>query len=141
MKYEIPLPQEQQSLDPKDYKIRIIVAGTRHWCDKPLFHETLIEYLKRFTDPVLFISGAASTGADRLIVDWCKKYKYPCLECPANWEKLGNSAGYARNSEMGEVGTHLLCDWDLVSKGTAHMREISIQKNLFVTTIAIGKSQ
>lgn len=141
MKYEIPLPQEQQSLDPKEYKVRIIVAGTRHWCDKPLFHETLIEYLKRFSDPVLFVSGAASTGADRLIVDWCKKFKYPCLEMPAKWDQLGQSAGYVRNTEMAEIGTHLLCYWDIASKGTKHMREVAIQKHLTVTTIAIEKPQ
>lgn len=141
MSYAIPPPQEKQSTDPKDYKYRIIVAGTRYWADRKLFHETLMEYLTRFDEPVLFISGAAPTGADRLIIDWCKKFKYPCLEMPADWDSLGPGAGYARNADMAEIGTHLLCYWDIVSRGTKHMREVASQKNLFITTIAIEKPQ
>jgi len=137
MIYEQPKPQEQQSLNPKDYQVRIIVAGTRNWFDKRTFHETLLKYLKRFDVPVLFISGAAPTGADRMIIDWCKKYKYPCLECPADWDNLGKSAGFVRNVDMSEIGTHLLCYWNLISTGTKHMREISSDKNLTITTIAI----
>jgi hypothetical protein len=137
MTYEQPKSQEQQSLNPKDYHTRIIVAGTRNWFNKKMFHETLLEYLKRFDTPILFISGAAPTGADRMIIDWCKKYKYPCLECPADWDHLGRVAGFTRNSEMADMATHLLCYWDLISPGTKHMREISSNKNLIITTIAI----
>ena len=137
MTYEIPKPQDEQSLNPKEYKNRIVVAGTRNWFDKRMFHETLIEYLKRFEEPVLFISGAAPTGADRLIIDWCKKFKYPCLEMPADWDRAGKSAGYIRNAEMAEIGSHLLCYWDLKSNGTKHMREVASEKNMKITTIAI----
>ncbi len=137
MEYEKPKPQELQSLNPKDYKNRIIVAGTRYWNDKKLFHETLLEYLKRFDEPVLFISGAAPTGADRFIINWCKKYKYPCLEVPADWDSAGKGAGFLRNIEMSQIGTHLLCYWDLKSNGTKQMREVAGQKNIKITTIAI----
>lgn len=137
MQYKIPKPQEIHSTNPKDYKVRIIVAGTRGWSDKKLFHETIIEYLERFDEPILFISGAARTGADRFIIDWCKKFKYPCLQVPADWDSNPRSAGYIRNAEMLEVATHLLCYWDAKSRGTAHMRQIASEKLLPVTTILV----
>lgn len=140
MTYAIPSTQELQSLDPKDYKNRVIVSGTRYWTDKKMFHDTLIEYLTRFDSPILFISGANSTGADRLIIDWCKKFKYPCLEVPADWDTQGKGAGYSRNSDMAELATHLLCFWDMISSGTKHMREVAIAKDIKVTTVAIPKT-
>lgn len=137
MTYKLPKTQELQSINPKDYKVRIIVAGTRQWADKRMFHDTLVEYLGRFEDPVLFISGAARSGADRLIIDWSKKYKYPCLETPADWDNYGISAGYKRNEEMLELATHLLCYWDTKSRGTAHMRQIATAKPIPITTILV----
>lgn len=137
MTYKIPKTQILQSINPKDYHVRVIVAGTRDWGDKKLFHETLVEYLERFDEPILFISGAARTGADRFIIDWCKKYKYPCLEVPADWDSYGASAGYKRNAEMLQMATHLLCYWDARSKGTAHMRQIASEKPIPVTTVLV----
>jgi hypothetical protein len=141
MKYKIPKPQDKQSINPKDYKVRIIVAGTRNWADKKLFHEVIVDYIERFSEAILFISGAARTGADRYIIDWCKKYQYPCMEMPADWDTHGKSAGYVRNTEMSEVGTHLVCFWDTKSKGTANMREIASEKHMSVTTILVEPIQ
>jgi hypothetical protein len=137
MIYNKPKNQEKQSTNPKDYKVRIIVAGTRKWKDKKLFHEIIVDYLERFSEPVLFISGAANSGADRFIIDWCKKYNYPCLEMPADWDTHGKSAGYVRNTEMAEIGTHLVCFWDTVSRGTAHMRTVSSEKHLNIMTVLV----
>lgn len=137
MTYRTPKPQDNQSTNPKDYRVRIIVAGTRQWANKRLFHETIVDYLDRFSEPVLFISGAAKTGADRYIIDWSKKYQYPCLEMPADWDSYGKGAGYKRNAEMLEVGTHLVCFWDAKSPGTAHMRQIASEKHISVTTVLV----
>lgn len=137
MSHKTPKPQSNQSTNPKEYNNRIIVAGTRDWTDKRTFHETLLDYLERFDEPVLFISGAARTGADRFIIDWCKKYHYPCVEVPADWDRHGKSAGYIRNAAMLEMATHLICYWDTRSRGTAHMREIASEKHIPVTTVLI----
>ena len=137
MTYKTPKLQTLQSTNPKDYHTRIIVAGTREWGDKKLFHDTLIEYLERFDEPILFISGAAKTGADRFIIDWCKKFKYPCLEVPADWDAYDKAAGYKRNEQMLEMATHLLCFWDTRSRGTAHMRQIASEKPIPVTTVLV----
>lgn len=141
MQYKTPKSQEKQSTNPKDYKIRIIVAGTRKWADKKLFHEVMVDYLDRFDEPVLFISGAAHSGADRYIIDWCKKYQYPCMEMPADWDTHGKSAGYMRNAEMAEIGTHLVCFWDTKSKGTAHMRDIASERHMNVMTVLVESTQ
>lgn len=137
MTHKTPKVQTLQSVNPKDYHVRVIVAGTREWGDKKLFHDTLLEYMDRFNEPILFISGAAKTGADRFIIDWCKKYKYPCLEVPADWDTYGKSAGYLRNAQMLDIATHLLCYWNTKSRGTAHMRQIASEKHIPVTTILV----
>lgn len=137
MTHKTPKVQTLQSVNPKDYHVRVIVSGTREWGDKKLFHDTLVEYMDRFNEPILFISGAAKTGADRFIIDWCKKYKYPCLEFPIDWDSYDKSAGYVRNQQMLDMATHLLCYWDTKSRGTAHLRQSASEKPIPVTTILV----
>lgn len=112
------------------YNIRVIVAGTRDYDNLKEFYETISSYMRQFNEPILFISGDASSGADRLIIDYCDRFNIPCVKYPANWDLYKKSAGYIRNSEMAEVATHVLCFWDGVSKGTKHMIDISAKKNL-----------
>jgi len=129
-----PKIQHQQSINLRDYNVRIIVAGTRGYNDRVTFHEVLIDYMNRFNDSILFLSGAASSGADRLIIEWCAKFNYPCKQYPANWG-MGKGAGYARNEQMGKVATNLLAFHNGESPGTAHM--ISFAKYLCIPTRVI----
>lgn len=103
--------------------VRVIVAGTRGFNDKQLFHKCLLDYLRRrhLNHLVRFVSGAARSGADRLIIDWCQVYPYRCEEYPADWDTHKRAAGFIRNAEMGRIGDELLAFWDGVSKGTEHM--------------------
>lgn len=117
----VPKPQLQRSLDPRDYKVIVCVAGTRYYNDRRYFHKKIIEFLETQTDPVLFVSGCAPSGADDLIIRWCERYGYPCLKMPADWDTLGNSAGFIRNGEMSKVVNYLIAFWDGVSHGTADM--------------------
>lgn len=134
----IPKPQALQSLDPRDYEIRIVVAGSRGYMDRREFHEVLCAYLERFEGKnILFISGAAHTGADDLIIRWCKKYKFPCKEMPADWDTLGKRAGYVRNTEMAKLGTHLLEFYDGTSRGSAHMIEEAMKYGLMTKIIYV----
>lgn len=135
-----PKPQAQHSLDPRDYDIRIIVAGSRGYNDRREFHNVLCAYLERFEGKnVLFISGAAPTGADDLIIRWCKKFKFPCKEMPADWDNpdYGKRAGYIRNAEMGKIGTHLLSFYDGNSRGTAHMIDEAMKNGLMVKIVNV----
>ena len=123
MAYPSPKDQVLKSLELKDYTIRIIVSGSRKFADKILFHEKIIAFLEDMEAPVLFISGAAPSGADDLIIRWCKRFNYPCKEMQADWNQFGRSAGFIRNVEMAKVATHLLTFYDGSSPGTAHMLE------------------
>jgi hypothetical protein len=136
MSYETPPLQTLLSRDYKDYTIRCIVAGTRHYDNMREFHETVCDQLREFDAPVLFISGAASTGADDLIIRWCRRFSYPCLEMPANWN-TGKGAGYARNEEMAKLATHLLAFYDGQSPGTQHMIDCATKHHLAVRTLRV----
>lgn len=141
------------SLNPEDYEIRIIVAGSRGYRDRRQFHEVLTDYIKPFDQPFLFISGKASSGADDLIIRWCQKFHYPCKEMPADWEnletphaviktrpdgKLYNAhAGHERNLAMARLATHLLVFFDGKSPGTRNMLALAKQYKLVTTTILI----
>lgn len=126
---QLPKPQEKQSLDPRDYKVVCVVFGTRYWNDRKYFHAKVCEFIEdQEGEPILFISGAAPSGADNLIIQWCDKFRYPCLKMPADWtNELGRlnfnpkAAGFIRNEEMSQVANNGLCFWDYVSTGTADM--------------------
>lgn len=135
-----PLPHGQQEHDLtnlRHYKNFVIVSGTRFYCDLKQFHRVMCIYLLTLKGPVLFISGAAASGADDLIIRWCKKFGYPCLQMPADWDTHGKSAGFQRNWEMNKLATALLSFWDEKSRGTAHMVEIAADKGIPTKVIKI----
>lgn len=136
-----PKPQELQSINAKDYKVKIIVFGTRHYNNRKQFHETILDYLENFDEPVLFISGAAPSGADDLIIRWCLKFNYPCLKMPADWDKFGKAAGFRRNEDMAKIATHALGFWDGQSPGSKHMSELSDEYKLHKKIILINAKE
>lgn len=79
--------------------------------------------------PTVVISGAAR-GVDRLGEDWAKIHNVPIERFPAEWSRLGKSAGYIRNQKMAEEADALIAIWDGVSKGTKHMIDIATAKGL-----------
>jgi len=120
----VPKPQVQQSLNPKDYKVRIVVFGTRHYNNRKEFHHELMEYIEQFEgQDILFISGDAKSGADYLIIRWCLKFGYPCKRMPADWDNDGKAAGFIRNTEMAKISTNGLGFWNGHSNGTGQMLE------------------
>lgn len=105
-----------------DYPNRLCVAGSRTFNNKQIFGLTMKLYVSRFkAGTFAFISGAASKGADRMIINWCRAHNVPCFEYEADWDQFGKRAGYIRNAEMRKVLTHLLAFWDGESKGTLEM--------------------
>jgi hypothetical protein len=134
--YETPTPQSLRSESPHDYTVRCIVAGTRHYNNMREFHEGVCSFLHELHAPVLFISGAARSGADDLIIRWCQRFGYPCLQMPADWSE-GRGAGFARNTSMAAVATHLLAFHDGHSPGTQHMIEQAVSKRLRVKTLRV----
>lgn len=134
-----PKPQTLQSLDVKDYNVVACVAGTRHFNDRRFFHEKILEFIELQDEPILFVSGAAPSGADDLILRWCDKFCYPCLRMPADWDNEQHrpnfnkkAAGFIRNEEMANIATHLLAFFDGQSRGTQDMIDRCELKKLHI---------
>lgn len=118
----IPKAQEKQSTDLRDYQHIVVVFGTRYWEDRRVFHEEVMDLIESLDgEPLIFLSGGATTGADDLIIRWCKKFRYPFEIYEADWDKNGKAAGFLRNTEMAKVATRGLGFWDGKSNGTRQM--------------------
>lgn len=113
------------------FPVRLIVAGSRTFKDVALFKSVLEELLSNFNrGEVELVSGMASAGPDKMVVDYAKDFKYPLKEFPADWNAYGKSAGMRRNAEMANYATHLLAFWDGESSGTANMLDVAGKKGL-----------
>jgi hypothetical protein len=139
-----PKPQAKQSLDPRDYKVVVCVGGSRYYNDRRYFHKKIVEFLETQTEDVLFVSGAAHSGADDLIIRWCEKFRYPCLRMPADWNNdkgVANfnprTAGFIRNADMASIITYYIGFWNGKSPGTGHMIECCEERKIPMEVIRI----
>ena len=121
------------------YPNRILIAGTRSYDDTDHFNKTMEEIIGSFKGKgeIAFISGAAPSGADKLIIDWCVEHNYPCCLFKADWDNIDtreaivktNSsgkrynamAGFERNEQMAEYASQGYLFWDKKSSGTKDM--------------------
>lgn len=154
MHSETPTPVDHDRV--RDYRARVIVAGSRDFCNYQLFSKILDELLPEYGDSVLFISGCAD-GPDSMLIQWCKERGLLWAEYPADWNNLdapdavirtsrsgrkyNARAGIDRNVRMGDVGTHLVAFWNLRSLGTRHMRAYAISRKLKVQTVLVDKDE
>ncbi len=122
-----------------DFDTVVCVAGSRGYNDYAEFSYWVDSYIDILaTDSICFVSGAASKGADAMIIRWCRENNFPCFEYPADWDEYGKSAGMIRNAEMRDVITHLLAFWDGISSGTEEMINESMNRDgIEVATIIV----
>lgn len=101
----------------------VIVAGGRDYGRQPGQVEALYRDLDRLhtKHAQLEIVSGMARGADRLGYQWAKARDMPIACFPADWERLGKSAGFVRNQFMAWYSTHLMAYWDGRSAGTQHM--------------------
>jgi SLOG family YspA-like protein len=97
--------------------MKLIIAGSRTFTDYQLPCQTLAPERLRITQ---VITGGAR-GTDQLGYRWAWKHALPHQLFRADWERFGKSAGVRRNYQMAQAGDVLVCFWDGVSKGSAHM--------------------
>lgn len=119
----------------EEYDCIVVISGSRVYNDYDFFSETVRGYLdlEQFDGKtVCFVTGEATAGPDDMIITWCDENEMPFYGVPANWDLYGKRAGFMRNIEMADVGTHLLAFWADKSKGTGHMIDISVRKALNV---------
>ena len=115
--------------------MNLIVAGGRDFTNYRLLKEKL-DFLLSNTDKeeVTILCGMAK-GADLLGKRYADENEIDVWEYLANWEKYGKSAGYLRNSDMADAGTHLVAFHNGISRGTKHMIDLATKKGLIVRVI------
>lgn len=122
----------------KQYKIKLLVFGGRHFNDYEYLTKVLDFNLQNYNkDEILIIQGDAK-GADSLgrryaIDNGIDHEDYPALwdnldveHCVVKYNKLGRAynalAGHNRNKTMGDEATHGIGFWDNRSTGTLNMK-------------------
>lgn len=135
----------------RDIKHRYCVAGSRGFDDAVTFDAHIRRILKEHgldtpeaKKTLVFITGNAPSGADRLIIDWCKANDYDWCEFDAPWDDVEAEgavikyhpvtkkpynclAGFWRNEEMAEAMTYLITFYDGASPGTSDMIERAVE--------------
>lgn len=135
----------------------MVISGSREW-DGPaayaIFEKTMDGIHADCKKPVIYISGKARTGADRMLIVWAKARGHPWAEFPADWNKynkvtgeilrddrgkplVDKSAGHRRNGDMNVVCNCLVAFWDGSSPGTRGMIKIARAAGRRVLTILV----
>ncbi len=121
--------------------LKVMVTGSRTFDDESVVTGSVEEmvYLARESErDILFIEGGAR-GLDRMVKNYCVSKGYPVKTVVAEWDKLGKSAGYIRNSAMAEECDVGIAFWDMNSKGTKHaMIELIKKDKLAGVYISLG---
>lgn len=102
--------------------LKIIIAGGRDYSDYKRL-ETIMDNIIGDRTDVEIVTGMAS-GADFYGLVYANRKGLPVAKFPANWDKYGKSAGFRRNSEMGQYADVLVAFWDYNSRGTKHMIDL-----------------
>lgn len=118
-----------------DKRHRIVVAGGRTFLHNHFGFSVLDRLTSKMEpDNISVICGEAK-GADTVGKNWARERGIEVESFPADWDKHGKSAGYIRNSDMADRGTHLIAFWDGESKGTRNMIDTAKRKGLTVRVI------
>lgn len=93
---------------------------------------------------LLVLHGACPTGLDMIAEMWAKARQQFYLGCPAEWDKLGRSAGMKRNKEMldlfspdhvvvfeGGPGSAGMAQLALSAVGTGRLKQVSLPNGEF----------
>jgi len=99
--------------------VRVIVCGSRGWEDRERVELRLSQLPP---SPTTTIVHGDAPGPDRIAGSFGSLLGMTVESHPAEWERLGKSAGRVRNEKMALLGADLcIAFWDGVSKGTKDM--------------------
>ena len=134
--------------------IKVIVAGGRKFDDYELAKAELNTIIAPgvFKRNVEIVSGRCPVGvhtfttddnikvygADGLGERYAKEYGFKVVPFPPDKGK-GNVRFYLRNKEMAEYGTHCVCFWDGISKGSSMMIDLARKHGLKLVVINYNK--
>jgi len=124
--------------------IKLIIAGTRDFCNPDSMRSEEIERLTRMANEQLeiisqkyniieVVSGGAK-GADKFGEEWAKEREIPVSYFLANWHEFGKRAGPIRNQQMADYADRLMIFWNGYSKGTKNMMSLmrEAEKTTFI---------
>ena len=113
--------------------MKVIIAGSRSFTHDQRLCQTLALERPRITQ---VLTGGAR-GAEPLGYRWAWKHALPHPLYRADWERFGTSAGVRRTYQMAQIGDVLVCFWDGVSQGSAHMVQCMRQLSNPVVVIRV----
>lgn len=125
--------------------MRVLACGNRDFNDHQIV-QLVVDGLATTTregNESLHLIHGDCRGADRLVADYVSVWPHSVVDAyPADWDKIGKAAGYARNQQMLREGEPTLVlafiDKPLAEcKGTGHM--VTIAKDAGVPTYVIEK--
>lgn len=116
-------------------KIKVIIAGSRHFADYHLVESKLLE-LGVHEQDCLVISGM-TYGVGMMGFDFARKHNKPIWVYNADWYQYGPVAESIRNEQMAKVATHCIVIWDGKSKGSANMIQQAEKYKLQLLEIVI----
>lgn len=117
-------------------EFRVLIAGSRDFNNYNLLKAKLDFFLSNKVKEdyeIITISGTAR-GADKLGERYANERGYKIERHPADWS-IGRHAGYVRNSDMADVSDVGILFWDGISRGTKHMYDTCLKKNVPVEMI------
>ncbi len=95
--------------------------------------DKVMELVRKGGKVPIIVSGEAR-GADKHGEFYARTHRIEIDPHPADWDNLGNSAGYIRNEEMAIVGDLVLVFWDGKSPGSKSMIELG-EKHKKITKV------
>lgn len=110
--------------------LNIIICGTRTFLDYQTLSSVLDDFLTDFNKEDICIISGGCRGTDTLALTYAKDRSISFMKFPADWKRFGKSAGLIRNFQMLEVADICFAFHDGMSRGTAHMLNISRRKNI-----------
>jgi hypothetical protein len=117
--------------------MNVVIAGGRNFSDYKLLCEEVDKSLALYTPEelgeVVIVSGTAN-GADKLGERYALEHNLSVIQKPADWTQ-GKQAGYMRNAEMADIADLVICFWDGESKGTKHMIDLALKKQVRLVTV------
>jgi len=118
--------------------MKCIIAGSRDITDYSLVEEAV----RRSGFDITEVVSGTARGVDRLGEMYAEQHGIPIRRFPADWARLGRSAGFRRNEAMIQYASQapetgaLVAVWDTVSRGTGHTIEQARRQGLNVFVLS-----
>ena len=124
-------------------EFRLIITGTWTFNDESLFYTKINSMLSDYPKnkyKIIIVSDCVE-GPESMAIKYAKDHDYEIKKFPAEWDKLGKSAGVRRNLQMVQYASDihhqglLVAFWDGDSPGTKDIIEIAKRYNLPVQIV------